>query len=283
MIFKNKHDEVRIIWRVVLLVGPFLLIAFLLRYIPIRIRTQILINQGMTQTAALSRSSNYFMEDPNGSSILGILQGLSWYLLVFLLIRFIEKRKTSLKDFGLDPKKNRIQLLPLGLVFGALMYFGYIAFDSLLGESNFNFDLADLGLVSILLMTLNYVANGFGEETDFRSYLQTHLINRHGLWIGIWVTSIIFVLLHLLISPFTMQALFGSIFLAGILGILFALTRSVYLVGTMHAAFNLMPSLLGQWPSDLSLVIVNGFLFLMTIVIYLLFEKGKKDKTLTRR
>ena len=283
MIFKNKHDEVRIIWRVVLLVGPFLLIAFLLRYIPIRIRTQILINQGMTQPAALSRSSNYFMEDPIGSSILGILQGLSWYLLVFLLIRFIEKRKTSLKDFGLDPKKNRIQLLPLGLVFGALMYFGYIAFDSLLGESNFSFDLADLGLVSILLMVLNFVANGFGEETAFRSYLQTHLIKRHGLWMGIGVTSIIFVLLHLLISPFTMQALFGSIFLAGILGILFALTRSVYLVGTMHAAFNLMPSLLGQWPSDLSLVIVNGFLFLMTIVIYLLFEKGKKEKTLTRR
>ena len=49
MILKNKEGQVRLIWHLFLLVVPFLLVAYLLRYVPIRVQTGILIEQGLVR------------------------------------------------------------------------------------------------------------------------------------------------------------------------------------------------------------------------------------------
>jgi membrane protease YdiL (CAAX protease family) len=269
MILKNKEDQVRLIWRLSMLVVPFLLAAYLLRYIPIRIQTRILIEQGLPESAALSQARNLFLEDPIGASIVGIVQGLLWYVLVCLLVRSIEKQPCVLRSFGLLLNDKSLVLMILGFILGLIMYFGYFAVGSIFDQSPIAWSPAELGILPIILVSLDMLTNGFGEETAFRAYWQRLLVDRHGLWFGIILASTSFVLLHLLIARFTVIALLAGILLACVFGILYIWADSIFLVGAMHATLNLAPRLLGPWPSDISLLIVNGFILVVVVILYL--------------
>ena len=276
MIFKNKSGEVRLVWRTVLLVLPFLLFAYLLRYLPIRILTGVYINRGIVPSIAHSRAWSLFMEDPAWSSIPGILQGLLWYLLVFMMIKWVEKGSPSWKDFGLAAGRKVLWLSGLGLVFGLLMYFGYLGISILLDQTQWTWFPEKQGVVPIILMLLNFLVNGFGEETAFRAYLQDRLINRHGLWPGIAVASVLFMVLHLLIYQITGIALAANILLAGLYGILYVWTGSIFPVGIMHAVFNLAPRLLNLWPSDMSLLIVNAVSLMVVAILFLRYKEPSR-------
>jgi len=268
MVIKNKSGEVRLIWRLALLVLPFLIIAYLLRLIPIRIQIGILINQGIPVAFAESRARTLFMEDPVASSIIGIIQGLTWYLLVFIIINWVEKGSLTLSSFGLAAKGNSLRLISFGVLLGLVMYLGYLGVGTLFEENSLVWSLKKLGILPFLLIFFNLLINGFGEETAFRAYFQTRLVNRHGLWLGIALASITFILLHLIIYPFTGMVIVAGIFLAGFFGILYIWTGSVIMVGIMHTIFNLAPRVLGNWPSDLSLLIVNALAFLLAAVLF---------------
>lgn len=274
-IVKNKSSQVRMVWFVILLVGPFLLIAYLLRFIPIRIYAQMLIDQGLVSSYAITRAQNLFLEDPVWSSLLGILQGLMWYLMVFVMLKWVEKRPVSLDRFGLAARRNPLWLVGLGIVISATMYFGYLGMGSLLGETEWVWSPENAGVLPLVLIFLNILINGFGEETAFRVYLQNGFIQRHGLWWGIGLTSFIFVLLHLLLYQLSITALAAGILLAGMFGVLTVWTGSIYLAGTLHMVFNLAPRLSGLWPSDLSLLIMNGLGCLITAIIFLQSRDGR--------
>jgi membrane protease YdiL (CAAX protease family) len=269
MILKNKEGKVRLIWRLCLLVVPFLLAAYLLRYIPIRIQTGILISRGFSESAALSQASYIFLEDPIGVSIVGILQGLLWYGLVYVLIRSIEKKPCVLRNFGMALNGKNFILIALGFLLGCFMYFGYFTIGIAFNSSPFEWSTSKLGTLPFVLVSLDMLANGFGEETAFRAYWQRLLVDRHGLWLGILLASASFILLHLLIARFTIIALMASILLACLYGILYVWTDSIFLVGTMHTTFNLAPRLLDQWPSDISLLLVNGLALAIAVIMYL--------------
>jgi hypothetical protein len=80
------------------------------------------------------------------------------------------------------------------------------------------------------------------------------------------LSSSLFVLLHLLITRYSGVVLIASILLTAIYGILYAWTGSVYLVGTMHAVFNLAPRLLDQWPPDVGLLAVHSIGLVIVII-----------------
>ncbi len=269
MILKNKEGEVRLIWRLFMLVVPFLLAAFLLRYVPIRIWMEVLMDRGLSESAALSQARYILLEDPIGVSIVGILQGLLWYVLVCVLIRSTEKQPCVLRSLGLALNGKSFVLITLGFLLGLTMYFGYFAIGSIFNQSPFAWSPARLGILPIILVLLDMLANGFGEETAFRAYWQRLLVDRHGLWLGIILAGVSFVLLHLLIGPFTGIALLASILLACLYGVLYVWTGSIFLVGTMHTIFNLAPRLLGQWPSDISLLILNSLALAIAVILYL--------------
>jgi len=229
MILKNSEGEVRLIWLLLLLVIPFLLAAYLLRYIPIRIQTTILINQGLSESTALSQARTIFLEEPIGSSLIGIIQGLLWYPLVCFLIRSMIKQSCDLKSLGLALGAKKFLLIPLGFIFGLIMYFGYFGVGSFFNQVQFVWSPVKLGAITIILMSLNFIINGFGEETAFRAYWQDRLIHHHGLWFGIILASASFVLLHLLIYRFSVNFLVASILLACLYGILYVWTDSIFL------------------------------------------------------
>jgi membrane protease YdiL (CAAX protease family) len=276
MLLKNQESEVRLIWRLVLLVVPFLLAAYLLRYVPIRIRTEVLINQGLSKSAALSRARYLFLEDPVWSSLVGTIQGLIWYPIVFILIKRVEKRPRLPGDYGFVPLPRAFWLVPAGILLALSLYFGYFWFGSLFNQTSFSWSPAEIPDLTAFLISLNFLTNGYGEETAFRAYFQDRLIQRHGLWTGIILASSSFVLLHLLLYRYSGLALVGSILLAGIYGVFYVWTGSIYLIGTMHAVFNLAPRLFGQWHPDIGLLFVHSLVLLIVLVFFVRFKKGQK-------
>ena len=273
--FKNKENEIRLFWRLLVLVGLFLAFAYLLRYIPIRIKTASLMDKGFSNSAALSQAQSIFMEDEIWASVIGIIQGLGWYPLLYLLIKWVEKRKFSLNSIGFSITPSSLLLILLGIMLGLVLYFGYFWFGSLVAQPSFSWAPEKMGWLALVLLVLNFITNGFGEESAFRAYFQDRLVEKHGIWLGVALASSAFVLLHLLIAPFSPLVLVASILLAAMYGILFLWAGSIFLVGTMHTVFNLMPRLLDQWPSDLGLLLGNG---LGLIVVLLLVGVRKKSK-----
>jgi membrane protease YdiL (CAAX protease family) len=269
MILKNREGQIRLMLYLLMLVVPFLLAAYLLRYVPIRIQTGILMDRGLSESVALSQARHMFLEDLIGVSIIGIFQGLLWYVLVGVIIRFIMRQPSALKSFGLSCNGRSLMLVALGFLFGTMMYFGYFAVESIFSQSPLALSPAKLAILPFILVSLDMLANGFGEETAFRAFWQGLLVDRFGLWFGIVLASASFVLLHLLIAPFTVIALLASILLACLYGILYVWTGSVFIIGTMHTMFNLAPRLLGHWPSDISLLIVNSFALVIAVSLYL--------------
>lgn len=267
MILKNKEGQVRLVWRFFMLVAPFFVAAYLLRFVPIRIGAGILMNQGLSESAALSQARYMFLEDPIGASIVGILQGLLWYVLVCMLVRSTEKRPCVLKSFGLSCNDKSLMLVALGFLLGLIMYFGYFAAGSVFGQATFTWSPAELATLPFILVSLDTLANGFGEETAFRAYLQRLLVDRHGLWFGIILASASFISLHLLIAHLTVIALLAGVLLACLFGILYVWTDSIFLVGALHTTLNLAPRLLG-WPSDISLLVVNGLILAIVVILY---------------
>jgi membrane protease YdiL (CAAX protease family) len=273
MLLKNKEDQVRLIWHLLLLVVPFLLFAYLLRYVPIRIQTRILIEQGLPESAALSQARNLFLENPIGASSVGIVQGMLWYGLICLLVRSLEKDPCRMRSFGLSLNGKSPVLMMLGFITGLMMYFGYFAVGSIFDPTPMDCSPVELGIFPLVLISFDMLINGFGEETAFRAYWQRLLVDRHGLWLGIFLASTSFVLLHLLIARLTVVALLAGILLACLFGIVYVWTDSIFLVGTMHATLNLVPRLLGTWPSDISLLIVHSLALAVTVILYLRFVK----------
>jgi len=264
----NQDGEVPMAWRLVLLVVSFLAAAYLLRYVPIRLQASILSSRGLSPSEAVVQARHTILDDPVWSSLVGIAQGLLWYPLVCFLIAATEGRPCSLRDLGLATGRIGFLLVPLGVALAGMMHVGYVWVGRVLSGSSIARSPGPLRAVAVALAALNFIVNGFGEETAFRAYVQDRLIRRHGLWDGVALTSVSFVLLHLLISRICGLALLSSVLLAATYGILYVWTRSVYLVGTMHAVFNLAPRLLNQWPTDAGLLVVHALTLAAVIVLF---------------
>ncbi|MHC4105655.1 MAG: hypothetical protein ACYSR9_12000, partial [Planctomycetota bacterium] len=64
MLIKNKYGEIRLSLRFLILMGFILSAAFLLRFIPITIQTQLLVNNGLPKDEALQSAKVLFLETP---------------------------------------------------------------------------------------------------------------------------------------------------------------------------------------------------------------------------
>ncbi len=115
-----------------------------------------------------------------------------------------------------------------------------------------------IALVAVLAGTSAAMLNSFWQELTFRGYLQTRFVQSYGAQIGIAVVAISFVLFHLLVRPLShLEILAGSILFL-LVGFLYHLTGSLYLVGALHGTLNYLPVLLETWSQPLDRAIVYG-------------------------
>ena len=97
----------------------------------------------------------------------------------------------------------------------------------------------------------------------------------YGAQIGIPVVAVSFVLPHLLVNPLSpLEVLTGSILFI-LVGLLYHMTGSLYLVGALHGTLNYIPALLETWSQPLDRAIVYG----LTLGLVLLFAQvTRKNK-----
>jgi len=86
--------------------------------------------------------------------------------------------------------------------------------------------LIDLALIALLA--------GIGEELFFRGWLQSVLVNKSGVLLGILIASAIFGLLHYLSTAYAIYAFITGIYL----GLIHQISGNLYVVMAIHALYD---------------------------------------------
>jgi len=277
---KDESGQVRLVWRLTLIVPLYVSVAVLLRFIPIRILTAYLVGQGTLQTNALEIATEIIIENPAWSTALGIIFGLTGLFIVWILISKVEKTKFDWKAVGLDWKRNSLLMILLGALLAVLLCFGSIFTAYLLSAT----DISQIPIrinVSIPIFLLKlalFLAMGFGEEIVFRGYIQTRLVNRLRATWGILIAAVIFVLLHQIFHNLSPITILSGVMLWFTIGMLYHLSRSLYLCIFYHGVMNTLLNTLAFTFGEIESMIVHAFMLLFVVVIAIFMKKFQTIK-----
>ena len=271
-VIRNDAGEVRLAWRLMLIILLYVAVAVLVRLIPIIFLTLNLVGDGIPQAEALERASAIVNEDPVFSTlVVGILSGALGLLIVWFVVRRIEKSSFAWKMVGLDWKRNSLPAILLGAGLAFFFFIAYILTSNILGSRDFS--LVSVGMdVSALVFFQKfvlYLAMGFGEEIVFRGYVQTRLVERYRAIWGIPITAVIFVLLHQISYGLSPILILSGVMLWTTIGVLYHLSQSLYLVVILHGLMNALWNTVGFEFGDINGMIVNAFALLLVIVFVL--------------
>lgn len=216
--FRNKHNEVRAVWKILpvvpalLILTAMLTICFAFFYALIYALTT-----NVRDPAAISES---IITGNIPNDIIGIIQNIMLISLVVVFWKIFEKRPLS--QMGLTFDKAAFADLAYGLILGAvsiaLVFFillltGQIIVEKSVLKPNFAW------LLLVDLVTMIFV--GIGEEMYSRGYCMT-VLRRSGIIVIVIVPNVIFSLLHIfnnnigiipLVNLFLIGLLFSFMFL----------------------------------------------------------------------
>ena len=268
-LIRYHTGEVRLVWRVLMAVVVYVTAAILLRFIPIFLRTVIQTNRGIDKQEALEASKAIVFEHPIWSTTIGIINALISFLLVWFLMRVIEKRSFTWKDVGLDWRRGSLLCLAIGALIALFIYVNGIILDRVLGSSIPTMEtfLASVTISTVVRNIALWIPMGFSEELLFRGYIQTRLVERcGGIW-GILIGSVVFTLLHLLGRELSPVTIFNGVILWGAVGALYYWSSSLYLVGMFHGIANVLLNTLHFKSSDSASIIVHVLVLLLIVVV----------------
>ena len=268
-LLKNGSQEVRLVWRLMLVIFLYVSASVLLRFIPISLYTTYLAQGGLPKARALEYATAVIFEHPVASTGIGILNGLSGFLIVLLLVKVIEKTKFTWEMVGLNWRRSSAYMVLVGAVFAGLLYASYFLVQALMGNSNPALKdlLANVSAPMFIQQFLLYLAMGFGEELIFRGYLQTRLVNRFGVVTGILMTSVVFTLLHQISYRLSPVLVVSGVLLWSTLGMLFYLSKSLYLVSLFHGMMNTLLNTVQFQMDDTNGMIVHSAVFLLVLIV----------------
>lgn len=268
-VIRNDTGEVRLAWRLVLVILLYVAVAVLLRFIPTSLFTASLVRDGMTQESALERANTIIHEDPVWSTVIGTLNGLMGLLIVWFLVNVVERSTSTWKAVGLDWRGNSRLLIMLGALLALLLFIAYIFVGYLLGSSgsSLNTLLRGVSIAIFFQKFILYIAMGFGEEVVFRGYVQTRLVARCGVIWGVLVTAVVFTLLHQISYRLSPVTVLSGTMLWITIGALYHLSKSLYLVGVFHGVMNSLLNTLSFEVTDISGMVVHALALLILIIV----------------
>ena len=101
-------------------------------------------------------------------------------------------------------------------------------------------------------------------------------MENYGAFIGIPVVTVSFVLLHLMIHPLSpLEVLAGSILFL-VVGLLYHMTGSLYLIGALHGTLNYLPGLLETWSPSLDRAVVYGLALGLALLLTQVLRRNKE-------
>jgi len=271
-VLRTDTGEIRFLWK--LAATLILLIVFIIvsRVALIFVVQQIFILQGVPSSAAFQTAQTFVAESSEGQAIASSLDMILTVILVVVLVTRIEKHEFHLDAIGLNLQRNTLPLMALGFAIGWVLFLGAIMFGTLLNTIELPVLLTLdqwpfwTALVAAIIF---YILNAFWQEIVFRGYLQTQAINEYGRTFGIVLIAVIFVVFHGLVQTLTPIGILSGLLLFGFIGLLYDKTKSLYLVGVIHAALNFLPVLFDIMWSGLETGLMYGIaLLLLILVIY---------------
>lgn len=265
---RYRTGEVRILWRVLISVIGYAVIAFLLRFIPIFVSVAVQTGHGADRQDALEAAKAVVFEHPVWSTVIGVINAFMALALVWFLMRVFEKRRMAWKDAGLNFRRGSFLCLVLGGLLALVMYAADVVMGRVLGSSapTISAMLAGLSVSAVLGNLALYIPLGFSEELLFRGYIQTRLVERYGAAPGILVGSVVFTLLHIFGRPLSPVAVLSGVILWSAIGALYHWSRSLYLVGMFHAVMNSVLNVLPSNESELAGLLVHTLTLLLIVV-----------------
>jgi membrane protease YdiL (CAAX protease family) len=275
-ISRNDAGEVRLAWRLILIILLFVAAAVLLRLIPIRIFAAFLVGNGMAQATAIETASTIVFEDPVCSTAVGALNGLMGFLIVWFLVRVIERSRFTWEAVGLNWRNNSLLAILLGAILASGLFIASVLTGHILDLSGSALSTSMLSVsVPILLQKLVlYLAMGFGEEIIFRGYIQPRLVKQYGAIWGVLATSMVFSLLHQISYRLSPVVILSGVMLWSTIGILYHLSKSLYLVGVFHGTMNTLLNTLHFGVGDISSLVVHALVLCLVIVVVLVKIRG---------
>jgi membrane protease YdiL (CAAX protease family) len=280
-ITRNDAGEVRLAWRLILIILLFVAAAVLLRLIPIRLFAAFLVGNGMAQATAIETASTIVFEDPVCSTAVGALNGLMGLLIVWFLVRVIERSSFTWEAVGLNWRNNSLLAILLGAILASGLFIASVLTGHIFGLTGSALSTSMLGVsVPILLQKLVlYLAMGFGEEIVFRGYIQPRVVKQYGAIWGVLATSVVFTLLHQISYSLSPVVILSGVMLWTAIGVLYHLSKSLYLVGVFHGTMNTLLNTLQFEVGDVTSLVVNALVLCVVIVVVLVKVRGSRIRS----
>ncbi|MFW9966950.1 MAG: lysostaphin resistance A-like protein [Candidatus Thorarchaeota archaeon] len=276
-VLRTGTGELRYLWKFSLVFILLLVLIVISRILLILAVQQAFILQGTPSDIAFQNSQVFVAETSEGQAIASSLDLLFTLLLVFFLATRIEKRDFCLTDLGLNPQRNTLPYVGLGLVIGCILFLGAAMFGVLFGtlEPPLSPNLNQWPILSTLVASIAfYILNSFWQEIVFRGYLQTRAVEEYGRLAGVMSVTIVFVVFHGLVQTLTLYGILTGLLLFSFIGLLYDKTRSLYLVGVIHAVLNFLPALFNTWWQGLEAIITYGIALALLVLLTLRSEQG---------
>jgi membrane protease YdiL (CAAX protease family) len=255
-LFRNKIGNVRPYWTLFILAFSVLVVVVLNRII---LRVIGLIN-----------------DITDSQIVLGIMDLVAVTALIYILTTKLDGRDFRWSEIGLSLKPRILVFFGVGIILGG----GLEIFSLGLGITQGTVEtpmMPNINSIVVLTGITTAMLDSFWQEIAFRGYLQTKFVENYGAIIGIPVVAVSFVLIHLLVNPLSpLEVLTGSTLFI-LVGLIYHMTRSIYLVGALHGTLNYIPNLLQTWSQPLDRVIVYGLAIGLLLLFSQLLPKHKQN------
>ncbi|HKI45773.1 MAG TPA: CPBP family intramembrane glutamic endopeptidase [Balneolales bacterium] len=278
-LLKNDAGDVRLLWKVLLLVVGFFAVTYLLEEFFIWIAKYGVIRTGVMGSEATEQAHQFVSEFPPAGDLFAIAESLIWLLIGWVLVSKVEKQSFKSQLIGFEWKKNSIMMILIGIVIATLFVVLSIVMNVVFWGGTFDLLKVQVSgtFGGILLTFVAALVLAFTQELIFRSYLQDRMIDKFGVGVGIMLTSILFVVCNVIFRTMPAIELLSGIFLYILIGYLYYRLRSLYLVGSIHTMIILYPALFGiEAPGEERFVIA---ILLMMVGFYYFNEKDQKEKS----
>ena len=182
---------------------------------------------------AFSSNSNLLMLLASLLSFIGIS------LLVFFRVSKIEKRNISSIGFSKHNwfKKYSIGFL-IGLILMSLVVLILYLFGFLSVEKSPTQPIGKFALLNIFIILIGWIVQGGTEEVLTRGWLMNILGARYNINIGLFISSVLFGLLHLFNPNINLIAILNIILVGYLFGLYVIKTNDLWGACGMHSAWN---------------------------------------------
>ncbi|MGB3367247.1 MAG: type II CAAX endopeptidase family protein [Acidaminobacteraceae bacterium] len=158
-------------------------------------------------------------------------------ILIFLWIKFVERRKFSTLGFS---KTDALHKFLNGFLVGFLIISVISTLILLFRGASFEFDslFTFKSFFGFFFILIGFIVQGFAEETLSRGWLLPIISERHSVQLGILISSLFFVSLHIFNTNISALALI-NLFLFSIFASLYTLNNdSLWEMSALHGAWN---------------------------------------------